>query len=48
LLALLIGLGGLPNPGAAQAPLQQANSETTVQSVSFRFVDTATFSPDRL
>lgn len=24
------------------------NSETTVQSVSFRFVDTATFSPDRL
>lgn len=48
LLALLGGLAGLPPPGAAQAPLQQVNSETTVRSVSFRFVDTATFSPDRL
>ena len=48
LLALLGGLAGLPAPGAAQAPLQQVNNETTVRSVSFRFVDTATFSSDRL
>jgi len=51
-LVLLIALGvasaGCPSRSTAQAPLRHANSETTVESVSFRFVDSATFDPDRL
>jgi outer membrane protein insertion porin family len=48
LFAILVGLAGLPLQTAAQAPLRSVNSETTVESVSFRFVNSATFDPNRL
>lgn len=48
LFAILVGLASLPFQAAAQAPLRSVNSNTTVESVSFRFVDSATFDPDRL
>lgn len=47
-LLLLILLAGLPPQILAQAPLRYVNGETTVQTVSFRFVDQQTFEPSRL
>ncbi len=44
---LLIGLAG-GHRATAQAPLRYVNSNTTVQEISFRFVDQQTFAPSRL
>lgn len=41
-------LASLPHRTLAQAPLRYVNGETTVQKVSFRFVDHQTFEPSRL
>lgn len=48
LFGLLVGLGGYVPSASAQAPLHYANSETSVQEISFRFVDRQTFEPGRL
>lgn len=51
LLGLVLGLalcGGRPPDAAAQAPLWFVNNETTVEEISFRFVDHSTFETDRL
>ena len=49
LAALLTGfVGGTPPKAAAQAPLWAANSNTTVQEVSYRFMDQQTFETSRL
>ncbi len=47
-LVLLAILSGFPPQTLAQAPLRYVNGETTVQNVSFRFVDQQTFEPSRL
>ncbi len=39
---------GSPLPAQAQDPLALVNSDTEVRSISFRFVETESFSPDRL
>lgn len=48
LVLLILGLFAIPLPTQAQAPLHLVNSETSVREVSFRFVGSQTFSPDRL
>jgi len=45
---MLLGSGPLASPASGQAPLRFVNDETTIEDVSFRFVDQQTFSPDRL
>ncbi len=47
-LVLLLGGLALAPPTHAQAPLHRVNKNTTVSEISFRFVDTQTFAPDRL
>ncbi len=48
LLVLLAGWAVGPPRVLAQAPLRAADVNTSVQEVSFRFVDQQTFDPDRL
>jgi outer membrane protein insertion porin family len=46
LLVLLVGIG--PSTVRAQAPLHFVNDSTSVREISFRFVGSQTFSPERL
>lgn len=48
LVAVLVGLVGELRSASAQAPLRYTNSNTTVQQISFRFVDQQTFEESRL
>lgn len=48
LAVLLVGLGGGLHRATAQAPLRYVNDNTTVQAISFRFVDHQTFETKRL
>jgi outer membrane protein insertion porin family len=45
---LLLGLAAGPSPSRAQAPLQLINDRTSVEELSFRFVEGQTFPTDRL
>ncbi len=48
LLTLLVGLLATSHRAVAQAPLRYVNANTSVQDISFRFVDQQTFDTDRL
>src|SRR5690554_5410150 len=48
LVLLLVLAGGLARTGAAQAPLQEVNSQTKVREISFKFVETQTLEPKQL
>ncbi|PSQ97699.1 MAG: hypothetical protein BRD55_01415 [Bacteroidetes bacterium SW_9_63_38] len=45
---MLLGLSTVTLPSRAQAPLRLTNENTSVSEISYRFVDSQTFPPERL